>query len=767
MLRFAAGLLLAAGLAAGEVHPAEGLEIRGVVSFPEADVRRAIASDLPLLLARRPGLASDTWRGELGRAVALGYRRRGFREATASITGSILTVVEGPITRCGALQLRVPQEVEAIVRRAMTGSHTTSNWDLDTNPRPEAVVWQEGAPLDWTAIDRYAEGLLKVLRHAGFTSSALTVQVQDPVAGAAALSVSLATVPTRVLLGQVRVAGLLPEEAGRLRRWLALPAEAPADQALVTGVEQRLRDSGAFTLSSANWEDLSFDFPGEMLRAIPVNEFLDLMNEDAAALQARVRQRGRADLLVTVQRVPGTAMPWDGEPSRERQAILAARARLLARFAGGGDLVAETGTPDGGKLLVVWSAAHGLAAIHRPPSGPQAVLALADGWLVSDGPAGRLRAPMLAPQCQFSLKSDAQDAAKQAISMQVSGLAPIPRLQLSLDPATCISLLLQPYGERPAQRSWDGEILLVSNGLGEWRLDPATGITLRRDLAEAGSVHLALAEGVWNRDIAPLIATARQPGQRPLGTVLAEGLSALRPAFPGLDDGLLRHALSLVRSGMLDGLAESLGGMANLDTTTSARFSIPLRKDRLPGASLMQLMPAMTAAACEGLLSTRLDDGAWPRVLLRSLVHFVCGDQRAAAAGLKPVVSGAAAGPLGCLAIGHVARFVGHEMLANILAEAGAARCDAAGLELEARLLSGLAPALLPAIAAEAESLAASASDAGRQTGLRALAAACTADGPAAARLQTAARLAADLGAGEWLRKRLQELLTPATAPRR
>jgi hypothetical protein len=760
-VRLLAGLLLAAAAATSEAHPAASLELRGVASFPEAEVRRAIAADLPLLLARRPGIASDTWRRELERAVVLGYRQQGFREAAASITGSVLAVTEGPRTRCGALRLRVPPEIEAILRRALTEPQPPARWDLDTSPKPEPVVWQQGAPLDWTRIDVFATGLRKALRHAGFAASGLTVQVEEPVAGAATLSVSLATTPVRVRLGVVRVAGLLPDEAGRLRQWLALPAGAQADRALRDDVKRRLRSSGAFITSSADWEDQSIDFPGEMLRAMPHNEFQDMLAEDAAVLQVRVQQRGLADLLVTVQRVPGTAMPWE-EPSRERQTILAARERLLTSFAAGADLVAETGTPDGGSLRVVWSAAHGLAAIHRPLAGPATLLALADGWLVSDGPAGRLRAPMLAPQFQFTLRSVEEDSSKQAMNMQLPGLAPVPRLQLSLEPKAFIDLVLPPSPDQPARRSWDGEVLVVANeAYGEWRLDPATGIALRRTLDGGDSVRVSLADGVWKRDMAPVIATARQPEQRPLGAVLTQGLTALRAAFPGLDDGWSGHAVLLARSGVLDGLIEVLGGMSNLDTTPSNRFAIPLLKERIPNASTAQLMPAILGAACDGLLSAKLDDGAWPRLLLRSLVVFVCGDQRAAAAGLKPVVSGAGAGPLGCLVIAHVARFAGHQMLAGILAEAGAARCDAAGLELEARLLSGLAPALLPAIAAEAESLAATESDAERVKGLRALAAACTGDGPPAERLAMAVRLASECGGGDWLRQRLLDIAAP------
>jgi len=247
--------------------------------------------------------------------------------------------------------------------------------------------------------------------------------------------------------------------------------------------------------------------------------------------------------------------------------------------------------------------------------------------------------------------------------------------------------------------------------------------------------------------------------------VLAEGLTAERSAFPGRHEEAFGHAIALARSGAPDGLIAILGGLSNLDTTSTCRFSIPTPRERMPGLPMANLFFAEVLASCEGLLSSTLDDGDWPRLLLRGAVIYHCGDERAAAATLKPVVSGASAGPLGSLAIAHVAQLAGNGLLASVLAETGATRCDAAGLALEARLLTGLAPALLPAIAAEAELLAAAAGDTERSRALRALSAACIADGPPAARLETAARLAADLGAGAWLRERLLGLGRSAMAP--
>ncbi len=210
-----------------------------------------------------------------------------------------------------------------------------------------------------------------------------------------------------------------------------------------------------------------------------------MLEEDATALRKRVRQRGRADLLVAVQRLPDTALPWE-EASRERQAILAAWARLLARFAAGADLVVEATAADGSSLRVIWSAAHGLAAIHRPPAGQEVVLALADGCLASVGPAGRLRTPMLTPQLQFSLRMDPEDATNQKMDINFKFLAAIPGMQLSLEPAACVSMLLQ---KSSTQRSWDGEVLLLSDEGCHWRIDPTSGFTLRLDHASAGTVR--------------------------------------------------------------------------------------------------------------------------------------------------------------------------------------------------------------------------------------------------------------------------------------
>jgi hypothetical protein len=762
VLRLAAGLLLLAAAVAGEAAPEDGLVLRGVASFPAEQVRRAIAADLQLMLARRPGASPETWWRELERAVIVGYREQGFRDAIAIATagegGTVLTVAEGVRTRCGPLVLHVPPELEGLVRRALVEPVEESEWDIDTAPEAKPAAWAAGAAVNWNAGDRYADRITGAARRAGFVLAAVQASVQAT-GGVATLDIALPRPPVAVRLGGVRVAGLPPADAERLRRWLALPADAPASRALLDGAAQRLRRSASFSELSVQWEDQAVEIPPAMLAAISFNEFEAITKEDAAKLRARVLERGRADLLVTVSPVPGAALPWE-DGMRERGVIVAASERMLARFARGDDLVLEIAAPDGDRIRVLWSAAHGFAALRRPADGQPLLIALADGQLVCDGPGGRLTAPMPAPQVTAALgpsRSQKPEENPFSFTLNLSGVGSRPRLQLSLLPAACVDSLLQPRAERPTVRTWDGEVLVLTYpGRGEARVDPASGVSLLILRPGLGDLRMALEEGAWAREVAPAFAGAKQPERHPIGMVVAETLTGLRATVPAARGDLLERSILMARSGSLDAFIALLGGMPGL-AQPGERFSIPLTPERRPAVPAMSFMLAGSAAYLDGLLCEHLPAGAWPRLLLRSTAFAVSGDVRAAAAGLKPVVSGST-GPLGCLAIASAARLIRQDVLVGILCDAGIARCNTDGLLLEARDLAGLAPALLPAIAAGADVLAMAEADAARADRLRTLAATCVGPSAPALRLEAAARILADLGAGDWLRARLTEL---------
>lgn len=760
-IRSAAAIVLAAiSACAGEVAP-DALALRGVSAFPEAQVRRALACDLPLLLAGRSGQAPEGRLRELERAVALGYRAHGFRDAVATAravgAGVVLEVSEGSRSVCGPLRLRVAPALEAIVRRALCDPRPEDGvWDIDSDPQQAAAAWTPGRPVDWNAGDLYADRVRAALRGEGLVGGRLQVEVIAGAAGEAVLALGAGEDPAVVRLGAIRVAGLPPAEAERLRAWLAPDPDAVAGRALLDAMQARLDGSASFLDATAAWEDQDVALPQALLATIPFNEFEDILAQDAAQLRARIRERGRADLLLVVRRVPGAPLPWE-EGARERSAILAARARVLERFAAGADVVVEADAP-GGPVRAIWSAAHGIACIHAPAAGHRLLLALGDGFLACEGPAGRLRAPMLAPRITAVMGPDRSGGENPfAFSLQIAGVSRRPRLQMSLAPAAFADLLLRPRSEHPPRRSWDGACLVLDyDGTGQARVDPDSGVTLHLQTGVGAGVRIGLQDGAWAREVAPAMAAAVEPAERPLGTVLAEVLTAVRIAYPeAAGDGLARAVL-LARSGSLDALIALLGGLPGAADDADA-FSIPMPRERRPQLPVMQFMFAGIAAHGDGLLAGRLPATAWPRALLQASAMTMAGDLRAAAAALKPVLAEDGAGPIGCLVVAHAARMVGQDVLAGLLAEAGAARCDAAGLVQEVHTLAGLAPALLPAVAATADVMAAAEPDAARAGRLRALAAACI--GPAAPeiRLETAARLAASLGACDWLRARCAE----------
>lgn len=778
--RLALAICLASALLAGESEtvgpcgdPAT-MVFPGTKTFSEQSLRRAVAGDLPLLLARRPDAARAEWLQQVEEGIRLGYRQAGFRDAmvTATVANgrTRVAVGEGLRIRCGAVILPVVSpEIAALITQALGERRPNTPpglFELDTAPVFDDPLWAAGAPVDWTRPERYAERITMLLRQSGLVGG--KVETAAAVAdGRAALTVIMSEAPVPVHLGKVVIAGLPAGDGERLRRWLDLPADAPATLALQKAVYERLRASGAFVDVRTVWEDELKNLPPAMLAILSVDQLGESLRQDAEVLARRIAARGRADLLITVRPAENTALPWD-EASRNRACILATRAALVRRIAGGAELVATTSL-DGARLRVVWSPAHGLAWLHEPGQGRQCTsLVIGDGWLAT-GRAGRqLRAPMPLPHLSITLgPNQGEDREKNPFTLTANcnQFGAQPRVMLDLLPAGFVSMLLRSSQDVHPAESWDGDVLVLrySESGAEVRCDPAAGPSLRITPPQRDAVVIALQDGVWRGEVAPLLTGGLVPERHPVGTVLGEAIAAVRETIPeaAAVPGLARAA-AVANSGAIDAL---LALVAETPAEVE-RFSIPADGPRRPRLPMMQYLIASIAAYSEGMLYDRLADDAWPRLLLRSTALAMYGDMRSAAAGLKLVFAPGRVGPLGCLVFAHAARLTGNSVLVGLLANAGMERCDADGLVLEAQTLSGLGSALLPAMGAVAEVLAAVEQDPVRTGALRGLASTCYGTAVPPVRLEAAARQAAALGACDALKGLLTELRAGQTRPR-
>lgn len=750
-------------LAAISCAAEQELEVRGAAAFPAADIRRAISADMPVQLARRPGQPPDAWLRAVESAVVHGYQGVGYRDASAVVRsgrdgGPVLEVSEGARSRCGPIDLRLSDDAAAAVRAALTTPPADDVWDIDTWPAAKDVVWKAGSPVDWTSIDRIARKVGAALRREGLLAAAIEVAAGPPDPVATRLTVALAEPPVRVRLGQVRIEGLSGNDAERLRAWLGLPGDGIADERMRAGVAARIRDAGSFRDAVVVWEDGDSRGLGLDLGVMTASEVDQAMRREEARLAAPVRARGRADLVVSLRRIAGVALPWE-DGRRDRDTLLAARSRLLGRFAGGADLVVDAQTASG-PVRLVWSGGHGVAV-----SGPGGrMIILGDGWLVCSGPAAAWRAAVPALRLKVEDRFTPDDKATKPndtdVNLSVSGVAPRPGVRLALDPGAFVAGLLRSGRDDQPTVVRDGESLELRypNGA-ELRADPVAGMVASLPTERFGRIRIGLQDGIWGSQVAPVIAAARQPDGPPVGGVLAEAVAMVEAVWPGALGGHAGMLAPLLRSGALDALVE----MCSRSGSDDDRFAISCGDGRMPDLVAGKIPLVMLAFELDAGLVDRLAESAWPRVLLRAAAYLFAGDPRASAAALRPIIGGRV-GPVGCLAVSRAVRQAGQPLLAGIIAERGIAVCDASGLELEAEELSGLAPAILPVVATIATLQAGVAADPGRRAALADLARICTGPGLPADRLAAAARAAAGVGAVDWLRNQLSADPEPSPA---
>jgi hypothetical protein len=495
----------------GPLGDPAALIIRGASQVPAGEIRTAIGESLDLLAARQDDAPRGPWLDQLATAVQDGYHQTGFRDATvaASVVDTpdgarvLLAIHEGERTRCGALALVADATAAAVLRDAFTPGPDAADADIDSEPRPSDSDWQPGHGVDYRA-DTLPDLVVQArtaLRRAGLAGAALTAAyVPGAAPGTVDLALTVTHAPTAVRLGGIVVNGIPPDQADRLRAWLALAPDAPADGPLAVAVARRLRDSGRYLALQVTWEDVT-DF--NLVPGKSIAELQDDWNRAMTTGGARTAARGRADLVITLTPCPDLPPPWVAD--RAWDTILAARATALARLSAGRAALVVDGDTATTRIRLTWSPRHGLAlqafprAATAPPTATATLICSAAGFI------GRTAtAAWTMPTCGLSLDSTLASSGENDRHTTIGAHFAYDtrqhfRLRSTIDPTALGNTIL--YDGNPGTTiatTWDGDVLVVrqsgtSAASMTYRADPATGIsgTWIGDDGRTTTFHLA------------------------------------------------------------------------------------------------------------------------------------------------------------------------------------------------------------------------------------------------------------------------------------
>jgi len=766
------------------------LVIHGATQVPAADIRTAVAGCLDLLAPRQESAPLGAWLDTLATTVREGYHQDGFRaaevHAAKSGAGIALDIVEGQRSRCGVLRITATPELTAILAQtfapAADDPDADGPTDIDTAPKPAAPLWSPGQPVDWRndTLPQLVHAASETLRDAGYAGARVTVTEVAAAPGITDLAIAVTHDPVAVRLGEVRITGIPPDQAGKMRAWLALPPDAPADGPLATAVRQRLRACGRFVRYQVAWEDYATfkPKPGQPLGAI-----LDDWMAAFTTAGNRIAARGRSDLLISVKPYPDVPPPW--EAARTWDCVMAARAAFLSRLnAGQADLVIENTVGDK-RARLTWSPHHGLALQILPAAGGPAIASVicsATGFIgTTAGTSWALTS--CGAELKLTMGMDPKDDLHGTLN---ASLAPaqrgIFRVLATFEPVACgVAMLGRGDGKAVVAPTWDGPVMVIrkttdSGVAEEFRADPDQGFSQSWTLKDGGGGSFRLVGHAWDALAAVGAATsATSPARATTAATVANAAAAAsatasatspRPATVG---DLLAFGEALGATPMPEPLRSVVApfpigdrlqsldaGNLGQDDPTNPTFSLD-DTHTLATVPMINFLVARLALSSESHLATGLTPAAWPRRLLRATALAMIGGMPVGAAALRPLFDDPDIGPLGFLVCSHLARLAGIEPLTVAYADAGLAHCDADGLAADARALAGYSDGLITAMGFAAGIMAGHETDPQRAARLRAFVTACAGKDHSPARLEMLARDAAGLGIADWLQQKLKD----------
>jgi hypothetical protein len=650
----------------GEAGDPARLWIEGVKTFTEAELRRALRSDLDYLVAAHPEATPSECLAALEERVRAGYQNSGFRDVAVQArldvpTGRIVAkIVEGPRFRYGPLRVTGLKSIpvadftrrltEKLAPRSAQGTSDPGMWPTGAwvNFRPDSLADGSAAVSNtFAALGRFAAKFkVEIQTNPDDTNAALAVIVQDE--GPAAV------------LGDIVVVGNKKNRRDEVISFLGLSNGMAVTQDLIDERAPRLTQTGRFTDSSIT--PTAFGPDGQVALSIAVGETdrlpplsQPLSREERALLHMRewlMAWESRQDDLV-ISWLPPTAR---GKDPLRIEFIVAPSGGIVARVMAHSP--GQEASRDLYSMVITTNALGLFAQVHERklrvplPTVYGGVIFVSLG-ASSDSPSG------------FTLSTGA-------------GLSPGLtnanwRVRLDLIPAAFADLLYRPGTEV----SWQGNVLIIRTKELVMRVDEASGHLLELGFIAAASPSgqgaperygggLRFTSGAFAKAVDQIESSSSAypdvfQSQRALGSALGFLAAELAQAEPlwhttagdpsAAPSAALAAALEkLLASSFLDPLQTLLNEAKT--PRGDPEFTIPAGPSTTQDP--MRQVFEKVGLWCAGHAQELTPAGSWLQALLRELAFTSYSRTEHRAATLARLGTDANLGPIGCFAVLHV-----------------------------------------------------------------------------------------------------------------
>ena len=668
----------------GLLGGSERLSIEGVQTFTEADIRRALRTDLDYLVASHPEASPAQCLAALEDRVRAGYRSLGFPEVAVRARFDLAAgrikakVTEGPRFRCGALQVTGLKSIPVadFTRRLAEKPAPASD-----HTHPTSGLWESGEPVSYTpeSLASYTVAASNTFAALGRFAATFQVKIQpQPTSGTATLAIIVTDEGPAAVLRDIEVVGNKRNRRDAVIGFLGLSKGMKVTQDLIDEKALALTQIARFADSS-----ITLTTPDP---------------DGRVALRIKVVENGRLP-------------PLEQTPSREERTLMRLRAWFLAWESRQEDLIiarsqpAPTGNrpwrievivaPSGGIVARVLGNAPGVDPL---PDLYSIVVKTDTLALYSQAHQRKLQIPLPTGYSRvFFLKLGSSTDSPTGFDMFIgAGLSTAQtnsgwQLRLDLLPAAMIDCLYRPG----TKATWQDDVLTVRTDDFVARVEEGTG-----RLLEFGSIDgqstVRFSGGAFAKAMDQIAAsTSTYPdafqSRRPLGSALgfiAAEVALAKPLWapahsPPQPPAALAAALEkLLASSFLDPL------QTLLDKENASRgdqeFTIPSRL--MENQEPVRQMIGNVMVWCAGHAQELAPADSWLQTLLRESAFTLTSRTEHTPAALARLAAGEDLGPLGCYVLLHALLWSNQDTWA-MFPELGLRRLTTTDLRRDYRML--------------------------------------------------------------------------------
>ena len=228
----------------------DGLVITGCKSYTPEMIRKKLALHPKLIESGK--LSTDQWMTITRDLVLSGYQSLAYADASVTIVGNELQVVEGPRYQSGEIRIEgAPEAVAAPIRAALLGVQTDAGRIIQSQSKK-----QDEAPLTWATDvpltpsdalrDKYKARVQEVFELEGLIGTELEVDLeQDSVAKRVHLVIRVSQLGEVTQVGEIQFEGLTRHTPEEILDFLKLKP-GPFSLSDKRRVESQLRETGRF-----------------------------------------------------------------------------------------------------------------------------------------------------------------------------------------------------------------------------------------------------------------------------------------------------------------------------------------------------------------------------------------------------------------------------------------------------------------------------------------------------------------------------------------